>query len=347
MKAAEYFSFLPLNHVAERMIVEIAALVTGGAISFGESIDTFARNLQDTQPTLFFAVPRIWSKFQLAIYSKIPPPVFRFLMKVPGLNSWLRRTLRYRLGLSRAEILLTGASITPQYLKDWYRELGMELREVYGSTEITGGVTLMPAGQDRAGTVGRPVDETEIRIDDETGEILARVPWTMTEYYENPELTAAVLHDGWYHTGDRGRLDEAGFLVIEGRVRDTFKTAKGKFVAPALLEEPLAAHPAIEQVCVVGLGLPHPLALINLSEGGKKLGADALRSSLSQLLQTVNASLERHYHLASLVITAEDWTIANNLLTPTLKVRRQAIDQHYQAHYLHWHDHPEQIIWQQ
>ncbi|MCB0638754.1 MAG: AMP-binding protein, partial [Lewinella sp.] len=202
MQAAQFFSFLPLNHVAERMIVEVAAFVTGGTISFGESIDTFARNLQDTQPTLFFAVPRIWSKFQLAIHGKIPPPLFRFLMSVPGLNTWFKRTLRHRLGLGRAEILLTGASITPQFLKDWYRRLGLDLREVYGSTEITGGVTLMPAGQDRPGTVGRPVDETEIRIDETTGEILAKVPWTMTEYFENPDLTAEVLRDGWYHTGD-------------------------------------------------------------------------------------------------------------------------------------------------
>ncbi|MCB0638293.1 MAG: AMP-dependent synthetase, partial [Lewinella sp.] len=133
---------------------------------------------------------------------------------------------------------------------------------------------------------------------------------------------------------------------IEGRVRDTFKTAKGKFVAPAKLEEPLSAHPAIEQVCVVGLGLPHPLALINLSENGNKLAPEQLTKGLEQLLQAVNATLERHYHIATLVITTEEWTIANNLLTPTLKVRRQAIDAHYQAHYPGWHDRPETVIWE-
>ncbi len=340
------FSFLPLNHIAERTAIELGALMSGGSISFAESLDTFAHNLQDTQPTFFFAVPRIWTKFQLGVLSKMSQKKLDRLLSIPIVSGMVKRKIRKTLGLSQARALLTGASITPESLKQWYRKLSLNLREVYGMTENGGGFTLMPKDQHKPNTVGRPMANSEGKIDPDTGEILMKMPWMMKGYYKDPELTSQTLRDGWLHTGDKGKMDEEGFISIVGRVKDAFKTSKGKFIVPTTIEDHFSHNDHIEQVCVAGLGIPQPVALVCLSDIGLKEDREKVTQELESELKRINSLLHNHERLSTIVIAREPWSDANELLTPTLKIRRGAIHDRYGQYLERWHEDKAAIIWE-
>lgn len=345
-KEPRFFSFLPLNHIAERTAVELSALMSGGSIAFAESLDTFGKNLQDVQPTLFFAVPRIWTKFYLAVLAKMPQKKLDRMLKIPIISGIVKKKIKQSLGLTHASVVLTGASITPENLKQWYRKLGINLREVYGMTENFGGFTLMPELAHKPNTVGIPVTNAEGRIDSETGEILMKMPWMMKGYYKEPDLTAEVLEDGWLHTGDKGLIDEDGYFKIIGRVKDAFKTSKGKFIVPTELENKFSDNDFIEQICVAGLGIAQPVAIVNLSEIGQDLPQEKVTERLETQLNEINAQLHGHERISTVIIAREAWTPENNLLTPTLKIRRGAIDEFYRSQYEPWHADQRKVIWE-
>lgn len=344
-KDPAFFSFLPLNHIAERTI-EILAIMSGGSISFAESLETFAKNLQDTQPTLFFAVPRIWTKFYLGLLEKMSQKKLDTLLHIPLVSALIKGKIKKGLGLSRASMIMTGASITPENLKQFYRKLGINLREVYGMTENFGGFTLMPEHGHKPHTVGKPVPNAEGRIDPDTGEILMKMPWMMKGYYKDPELTAEVLHDGWLHTGDKGEIDEDGYFKIVGRVKDAFKTSKGKFIVPTLLEEKFSENELIEQICVTGLGMPQPVALVNLSEIARAKDREELNRNFQQQLEYVNRQLHGHERISTIIVAKDTWSPDNQLLTPTLKIRRGAINEHYSAHLQAWCETDQKVVWE-
>lgn len=341
-----FFSFLPLNHVGERIGIEAACLATGGCISFAESIETFAKNLQDTQPTTFFAVPRIWTRFYLAVIEKLPQRKLDVLLHIPIVSGIIKKKILTALGLRHAKIVATGAAITPAHLKAWYKKLGIHLIEAYGMTEVSGAICY---GVDRAtppDSVGKPAPRCELKVEYGTGQIMMRTPHVMTGYYKDPELTAAILRDGWIHSGDKGQIDEKGFVKIIGRVNDAFKTSKGQFIIPNPIEEILAGNEYIEQVCVVGMGIPQPIALLNLSATGLAAPQEAVEDFLMQELAQINANLAGYQKLSTLVILREAWSENNQLLTPTLKIRRGKLDETFGETYEAWHQDPRRIIWE-
>jgi long-chain acyl-CoA synthetase len=346
LKEHTYFSFLPLNHVAERVAVEMNCLMMGGTISFAESFDSFIKNLQDTQPTFFFAVPRIWTKFQSGVFERIPEKKLNAVLSLPLIGNFFRKKLLKALGLKNAAITLTGAAITPAHLKDWYRKLGINLREVYGMTEACGGVTLTHYGEQSSVDVGKPLPGSQLKVDAETGEIIFKVSSMMSGYYKEPESTADVLVNGWMHSGDRGKLDESGSLHVLGRVKDVFKTSKGVFVVPNPIEEDLSSHELVEQVCVVGLGIPQPIALVNLAQTFINESQDKIDSALQELLEYTNSRRNSHERLKAIVVCRETWSGNNNILTPTLKVRRGKIDEVYGSSYHHWYESGKSVIWE-
>ena len=153
--------------------------------------------------------------------------------------------------------------------------------------------------------------------------------------------------DGWLKTGDQGYLDEEGFLYITGRVKDTFKTSKGEFIVPTDLEKGFSSNQSIEQICIVGLGCPQPLALVVLSEVGHSKGKKELEEEFRDLLNDINKDLLSYQKISTMVINKEPWSVDNGLLTPTLKVKRNVLNQQYSDHLMRWHERPEQIIWEQ
>ena len=159
----------------------------------------------------------------------------------------------------------------------------------------------------------------------------------MKGYYKDPEKTTeAFTDDGFLKTGDEGYIDEEGFLKITGRIKDIFKTAKGKYVAPSPIEMKFSSTPVVEQVCVVGSGLPQPIALVTLSQTGHKMKAEELVQELKHVLQNVNSSLEAHEKVSKIVVIKEEWTVENNLMTATLKIKRNEIERRYNAYYEEW-----------
>ncbi len=341
-----FFSFLPLNHIAERVVVETTCINYGGTISFTESLDRFAKNLQDTKPTIFFAVPRIWTKLQMGVLSKMPQKRLNTLLKIPIVSGIIKKKIKAGLGLDQARVVVSGAAPMTQEQKDWFHSLGFPLAEGYGMTENCAICTFLPWDEKKPSSVGKAQEGSEIRIDPETSEILYKAPWNMVGYYNSPDKTAETLKDGWLHTGDQGKLDEEGYLFITGRVKDTFKTAKGKFIVPAKIEKKFETNTDIEQVCVVGLGCQQPILLVYPSEIGLTKDQATLKASLEQSLKEINAELPNYQRVSTVVITKEAWTVENGLLTPTLKVKRPKVNDRFRQDYIAWEESKEAVLFE-
>lgn len=339
-----FFSYLPLSHIAERMVVEYCGIFTGGTIYFPESLATFSRDLEAAQPTIFLAVPRIWEKFREEILKKIPQQKLNFLLGIPLLGSFLKKVMRKKLGLSRVKYALSGASPLHPSLPIWFAKLGIIIQEAYGMTENMALATINRKPTARFGTVGQSYSGVELFLG-AGNEVMVKSPANMIGYYKEPELTAASFDDGFLKTGDEGQLDQDGYLTITGRIKDLFKTSKGKYVAPAPIEKKLLEHAVISQACVVGSGESHALALCMLSPDVSE-DKDQLQQLLSTIRQQVNQEVEQHEQLAKLVIVRDEWTIANGFFTPTLKIRRGAIDAHYGPQYATWLLMKEEAIWE-
>ena len=341
-----YFSYLPLNHIAERLVVEYNCFRFGGAIYFTESMSSFTQNLLDTKPTIFFAVPSILSKFQQSILLKLPQSELEIALSDSEQSEIVKKKLQAALGLDKTRALISGAAPLSESLKEWYSSIGLPITNGYGMTENCAITTILLPEEKKPGSVGKAQPRVEIKIDDETGEILMRGPFLMSGYYKRPDLTDEAIVEGWLRTGDQGRLDEDGNLFIIGRVKDTFKTAKGKFIAPAKIEIRFAKSEALDQICLVGLGCPQPLLLVNLSEVGKAKEKQILEIELTNLLDDINADLLNHEKVSTLIINNEIWSVENGLLTPTLKIKRNAIYHWYSDNLNHWHENNKQIIWE-
>lgn len=340
---SRFFSYLPLSHIAERMLIEMGSLVSGGQIFFAESLDTFARDLQFASPTVFLGVPRIWTKFQMGILSKIPQKALSILLAIPIVSSLLKNKIKKGLGLHQAEYCCTGAAPTPPALIHWYKKLGIELQEVYGMTENVAYSHFTRQGRITIGSAGQPMPHVQVKFTD-NGELCIRHEAIMSGYYKDPQLTDETIIDGWLHTGDCAHQDAQGFLFITGRVKEIFKTEKGKYVSPSPIEMQLAKNANIEQVCVVGDQLPQPIALVVLSADARTSNKNDIIADLQETLEIVNNKLEKHEKLQKMVVVKDEWTVENDLLTPTMKIKRNLLETKYKAHYTKWYNNLESII---
>lgn len=341
-------SYLPLCHVAERIFVEIASFYGGHTVFFAESLETFVHDIRRARPTLFFAVPRIWTKFQHGVFERMPPRKLERLMKVPILGGMIRRKVLQGLGLDAVRHAFSGGAPVPETMLAWYRRLGLEIREVYGMTENCGYSHVARPGESKTGWIGRYNPGVEVRISPE-GEVQIRSQSVMQGYYKEPAMTAETLtEDGFLRTGDKGEQDEEGYLRLTGRIKEIFKTSKGKYVAPAPIENRLAEHKHIEMVCVIGDSLPQPMALCVLSETGKAQAQalrDGLERDLGQWLAEINARLDKHEQLKGMVIIQDEWAVDNGFLTPTLKIRRAVVEQHYSDRFEQWGGQARVVLW--
>lgn len=339
-------SYLPLCHVAERMFVELASIYTGQTVFFAESLDTFITDLQRARPTAMFGVPRIWTKFQMGVYNKIPAQRLDFLLGLPFIGKRVGHKVLAGLGLDALRVALSGAAPVPQTLLAWYQKLGLDVLEVYGMTEGCGYSHICLPGRYKQGWIGQPCPEVEVRID-ESGEVQVRSQANMLGYFKEPQKTAETLTaDGFLRTGDKGEQDSEGRLRLTGRLKEIFKTSKGKYVAPAPIENRLAVHSRIEQVCVVGDGLSAPLGLCVLSTVNQQEPRASLHASLEKLLEEVNAALDKHERLRRLVVVKDNWAVDNGFLTPTLKIKRNVIEDRYGPRFEEWSARSEAVLWQ-
>jgi long-subunit acyl-CoA synthetase (AMP-forming) len=346
-------SYLPLAHILERGWVEGVSLIHGrGRLFFAESLDTFLQDLRRARPTVFLSVPRLWLKFQQGVFAKIPAKKLDLLLRIPIVSGLVARKVLAGLGLDQTLVATSGSAPIPAELISWYRRLGLTVLEGYGMTEDYACSHASSLALNAPGYVGAPIPGVQVRISDE-GEILVRSPGQMVGYYKRPDLNAEVFtSDGFFHTGDRGERLPSGMLKITGRVKELFKTSKGKYVAPAPIENLLNADPLIEQSMVTGVGQAQPCALVVLSENIRPQLADAavrarVASDLLTLLTAVNARLADYEQLYRIVVAKEPWTIENGMLTPTMKVKRSRIEAVAKDHIDGWYAGKEKVCWAQ
>jgi long-subunit acyl-CoA synthetase (AMP-forming) len=325
-------SYLPLAHVFERAWIECTAFIDGKThVFFAESLDTFVKDLNRARPTSFISVPRLWLKFQQGVFAKMPPQKIDRLLKVPLLNKVVKKKILKNLGLDACLLAGSGSAPIPPELIAWYRRLGLNLIEGYAMTEDFAYSHNSTQDKNAPGCVGVPLEGVQVRISEE-GEILIKSPGQMVGYYKRPDLDQEVFTpDGYFRTGDRGERTADGLLRITGRVKELFKTSKGKYVSPAPIENRINACPLVEMSMVSGVGQVSAYALLVLGEQVRpKLNDQSYRNQvekeLTELLHDINRDLADYEQLRMFVIAPEPWSIESGLLTPTMKIRRNKIE---------------------
>ena len=356
-------SFLPVCHIFERML-HYLYIYMGAQIHFGESLETIKEDLNHTQPIMFTAVPRLLEKFYDGIVAKgraaggAKAAIFNWAVGVAldwdpnkgGLYNFKLKIARKlvfskvkeALGLSGIQAVASGSAALQPRLARFFNGAGITVLEGYGLTETSPLVTVNTTngeGMLKIGSVGKMADGVGVKIADD-GEILVQGPNVMMGYYKDPEKTAEVLKDGWFHTGDIGVIED-GFLRITDRKKEIFKTSGGKYVAPTLLENALKASLFIEQVIVVGENRKHPAALIVpdavvVEEWCKRhdhpfpgmagiAGDDRLRERIEREVNELMASFAKWEQVKKITILPAVFTIDGGELTPTLKLKRKPI----------------------
>ena len=338
-----FFSYLPLSHIAERALVEHGGIMSGGKIFFAETLDSFVKNLKFCEPTIFFGVPRIYAKFKSKLLSKFPQGLINTILIIPLLNIFFKNLIKKGLGLNKSRICITGAASTPITTLEWFDRFNIKIYEAYGMSENSACSHGNYPENIKFGTVGKAMPNTEVQITP-IGEIIMKNGCIMEGYFKDQKKTNKVIKNGFLHTGDKGIIDKDGFLKITGRIKDIFKTSKGKYVSPNLIEMKLSKNKNIEQVCVVGENLNQPLALIILAEGIEL--NEEIEDSFKNLHTRINSELEKHEKINKIIILKDNWTIENEILTPTMKIKRNIVEKKYKESYDKWVSDKNEIIFQ-
>ncbi|CAH0525028.1 AMP-binding protein [Vibrio hippocampi] len=340
------FSYLPLAHITERVYIFGSSIMGGVVTAFPESLDTFIEDVKMQRPTLFISVPRLWTLFQQRIQDKLPQKRLNILMKIPLVNSLIKKKLADGLGLDQARVLGCGSAPVSPALLEWYRSVGLNITEAWGMTESFAYSTLnYPFRADKIGSVGNAGPGIELKIAEDE-EIMVRGQGMFSGYYKNSESSQQAFdHEGWLHTGDIGFIDNDGYLTIQGRKKDTFKTAKGKFVAPVPIEKKLFEYSRVEMLCLIGLGLPAPILLV-VPHDFPNFDKQRYARTAQRVVEKMNQQLESHQQIKGVLMVQDPWSIENGLLTPTLKIKRHLLEQKYHDIGQNWPKN-QLIVWEQ
>ncbi|AXB32250.1 AMP-dependent synthetase [Vibrio campbellii] len=340
------FSYLPLAHITERVYIFGSSIMGGVTTAFPESLDTFIEDVKMHRPTLFISVPRLWTLFQQRIQDKLPQKKLNILLKIPLVNSLIKKKLADGLGLDQARVLGCGSAPVSPALLEWYRSVGLNITEAWGMTESFAYSTLnYPFRADKIGSVGNAGPGIELKIADDE-EIMVRGKGLFSGYYKNDIATQESFDSkGWLHTGDIGSIDADGYLTIQGRKKDTFKTSKGKFVAPVPIEKKLFEYSRVEMMCLIGLGLPGPILLV-VPHDFPNFDKERYARTTRKVIARMNQELESHEQIKGVLMIQEPWSIENGILTPTLKIKRHVLEQKYHELGHNWPK-GELVVWEE
>ncbi|MFH4753899.1 AMP-binding protein [Vibrio alginolyticus] len=340
------FSYLPLAHITERVYIFGSSIMGGVPTAFPESLDTFIEDVKMHRPTLFISVPRLWTLFQQRIQDKLPQKKLNILLKIPFVNSLIKKKLADGLGLDQAQVLGCGSAPVSPALLEWYHSVGLDITEAWGMTESFAYSTLnYPFRADKIGSVGNagPGIELKIAADDE---IMVRGKGLFSGYYKNDIATQESFDsEGWLHTGDIGAIDSDGYLTIQGRKKDNFKTAKGKFVSPVPIEKKLFEYSRVEMMCLIGLGLPAPILLV-VPHDFPNFDRERYARTTRKVIARMNQELTSHEQIKGVLMIKEPWSIENGVLTPTLKIKRHVLEQKYHEIGHNWPK-DELVVWEE
>lgn len=340
-----WFSYLPLAHVFERGVVGLASLYMGAEISFLENLNTFQRDLVSVQPSRMVGVPLIWQRLQAGILQKMPEKKLNRLLKIPVLNNIVRKKVKEGLGLQNTRICISGAAPLAPATIEFFTRLGLPISQGYGMSENMAYTSIDYPPRKEPGSVGKALPGCETKITDD-GELLIRHPAVFTGYYKAPDKTAETIEpDGWMHTGDRARIDDEGYIFITGRVKDLFKTDKGKYVSPVPIESKLGKNGLIESLCLIGAGQKQPVMICTTSEAANDLSDEEVAASIEADVLALNETLENHEFIAKTIVSRKQWTIEDGHYTPTMKVRRHFIEELYNDQIPNWYASDNEVIW--
>ncbi|HET7748711.1 MAG TPA: long-chain fatty acid--CoA ligase [Terriglobales bacterium] len=358
-------SFLPLAHVTARH-VDYAWFYQGVTIAYCPFIDQLPAALQEVRPTIFVGVPRVYEKMyaqvQLKVQSGVRRALYNWAMKVghahrsetleqkrPASLSWrLADKLvfsKVRNGMGgRVRILFSGGAPLARQMAEWFADIGVRIDEGYGLTETSPVIAVNTPAHHKLGTVGIPLSNLEVKIADD-GEILVRGPSVFQGYWNLPEQTSQALTDGWFHTGDIGNLDSEGFLSVTDRKKDLLKTSGGKFITPQPIEKALQMSPWVAEAVVLGDRRKFPAAIIApdfrmLEPWARNNGVRftsheelvtdaAVRALYEGIVAEINQKLARYEQLKKFLLIAEEFSVANGLLTASMKLRRRQVEERY------------------
>jgi long-chain acyl-CoA synthetase len=341
----KWFSYLPLAHVFERGVVGMSSLYSGAQISFLENFKTLQRDLSAVAPTRFIAVPLVWSRLQSGIIDKMPEKKLRMLLKIPLVGGMVKNKIKTSLGLQNVGIAVSGAAPLSSSVIEFFRLFDISISQGYGMSENMAYCTADYPAREKPGSVGKALEGCELKIDD-NGELLCRHPAVTKGYYKEPEKTAeAITEDGWLRTGDRALIDDEGYVTITGRVKDLFKTDKGKYIAPVPIETKFAENENVESLCLIGSGHKQPVMVLTLSEVGFKADKDEVTRSIEATVAEMNPTLESQEKIAKVVVCAKPWTVDDGQMTPTMKVRRHFIEEVYSDSIPSWYGEDDGVIW--
>ena len=356
-------SYLPLSHIAEQMFTLHIPITTGARVYFAESIEAVPENLKEVQPTIFFGVPRIWEKFHAGITAKLKDAtglkakLVKWAMNVgwetnkspngtKGLqyslaNKLIFSKLKPAIGMGNARVCVSGAAPIAREVLEFFAGLDLLVLEVYGQSEDTGPTSFNTPTNYRFGTVGPALPGVEVKIADDD-EILVKGPNVFLGYHKDQEETDATLSNGWLHSGDLGAFDDDGFLSITGRKKDIIITAGGKNITPKNLEAGIKNHELINEAVVIGDRRKYLSALVTIDpEAGEAWaaanGEDAnalhksakLRANIQAHIDEMNSHFARVEQIKKFTILTRNLTIEDGELTPTLKVKRAKVNDHF------------------
>ncbi|HEU5449253.1 MAG TPA: AMP-binding protein, partial [Acidimicrobiia bacterium] len=359
-----------LSHIAEQMFTIHIAAVVGYPVYYAQSLDKLLDNLLEVKPTMFFGVPRVWEKFHAGVAEKLADAhgVKAKLVEQAtaigrqvtgrwnrGLGAAGTAVAQYKLfdklvyskvkeglGLGECRVAVSGAAPIASEVLDFFAGFGLPIYEVYGQSEDTGPTTFNVAGKAKFGTVGPPFPGVEVKIADD-GEIIVRGRNVFAGYFKDQEATDETLHDGWLHSGDLGEFDSDGFLTITGRKKDIIVTAGGKNIAPKLLEGGIRSHALVAEVVVIGDRRKFLTALVSLDSeatgrfmkeqglSGPPDKCEEIRAEIQQAIDTVNTEMARVEQIKKFTILPREFSIDEGELTPTLKVKRNVVTEHFEA----------------
>jgi long-subunit acyl-CoA synthetase (AMP-forming) len=340
-------SYLPLAHVYERSAIQLASVAMNCNVSFVESLERFIDNLKEIQPHFFTAVPRIWGVFQQKIEQKLPPKKLNLLLKIPFISSLIKKKIINGLGLNECTNCFSGASQLPDSILNFFKKLGLNIQEGYGQTENLAYATLSLLDERRQGYVGTPRLKVELKVGNDS-ELLFKGPCIMSGYYKDKIISGNTFtEEGWLKTGDIAELDERKRVKILGRLSENFKNQSGEFIAPSRIEKQFEFSSVVEQLCLVGRSLVSNVLLVSLSAGALSTkNKEEINKELQEQFHQVNGKLVKYEKISHIIVVKDSWTPTNNMLTPTLKVKRKSVEQHYSELIHEVLKHHKPIIWE-
>lgn len=350
-------SYLPLSHIAEQMASVHLPATVGASVYYAESIEKVPDNIKEVRPTVFFGVPRIWEKFHAGLTARLGEvkggkrrlldwsrgvcarvnerrmrgaPVGGLLGLQYGLaHKLVIGKLKAAMGMDRARSCISGAAPIARDVLEFFASIDLVVHEIYGQSEDTGPTSYNVPGKTRIGSVGTAIPGLELKIAAD-GEICVRGPNVFLGYYKEPEATAECLIDGWLHSGDLGELDPDGFLTITGRKKDILITAGGKNIAPKNLEAGIKQNPLVSEAVVIGDRRKYLTALVTLDDAAAKGKEPAeIRAAIQKTIDELNLTLARVEQVKKFTVLSRAFGIDSGELTPTLKVKRKAVNQNF------------------